>query len=484
MHLIPRRYLERSKMATRLLIIGFAAILAMAKATEYPTQCPPDEVFSECGNNGCQNTCANPDIAAKCKAPCRSGCICTYGYLRNTKGECVPAAKCDTCKPNEIVSLCGNPECESTCSQPDMKYMCNAERCIGGCVCGSGYMRNELNECVKHADCKTKCIRRENEEFHPCGDICPKGCFPGKRCFSACISEGGCVCEPGYVRGPPYSTTFKTHMTFTINAPACIKPEQCPPCPINEVISCGMPCEKTCATLGDDPKDCAPGGKPCTEVCVCKEAFARDRNGICIPIEHCPTRQCEDDPNAIILPCGDPCPRTCENKDETGPRSCPEKCIKNGCKCDVGFVLGGDGKCIPIKDCPSPIKCEDNEIYDKCPPECPPEKTCSTYMSGVLIKCVPTNKCIPGCRCKEGYIRNVTKGKCILPPQCCKDPNSEFVKCPNPCPGGTLAKHSFEQCKAKCRPYGCQCKKGYVKKSDTDPACILIHCNTYPKTKK
>ncbi|XP_077291703.1 serine protease inhibitor swm-1-like [Arctopsyche grandis] len=80
----------------------------------------------------------------------------------------------------------------------------------------------------------------------------------------------------------------------------------------------------------------------------CKEGFTRYNISVCIPIKDCPPSQSKDDPNAITVPCGDPCPQTCENKDSNDPRACIEIFIINGCKCKNGIVKGNDGKFIPV----------------------------------------------------------------------------------------------------------------------------------------
>lgn len=307
---------------------------------------------------------------------------------------------------------------------------------------------------------KQRC-QNQNETYTPCVSPCPITCANKDqepiKCPAVCKKEGGCVCKSGYIQG------------WNQN---CIKPEDCPTCNgPNEFFSCGSACDTTCETLGEE---CPIVNVKCNEKCYCKDGFARDSEGICIPTNDCPSRQCKDDPNAITTPCGDPCPRTCENKDDNGSRPCIEICIINGCKCKEGFVKGSDGKCIPVESCPATKKCGKNEIYDTCPPLCPPEDTCQSYVSGVVYRCAPTTKCVPACRCKEGFIRNVKNGKCINPDVCCGDPNSKMVSCPNPCPGGTCEKPEFAPCRMGCRIRGCQCSEGFVKKSATDATCVAI----------
>ncbi|XP_077291699.1 zonadhesin-like [Arctopsyche grandis] len=306
----------------------------------------------------------------------------------------------------------------------------------------------------------TRC-QNPNETYSSCDDPCPTTCAnkdqEPKKCLAICENEGACICKPEYIRG------------WNQN---CIKPEECPTCEgPNEFFSCGSACDTTCETMG---KKCDIFNKKCTEMCYCKEGFARDSKGVCIPINDCPAEQCKDDPNAIELPCGDMCPLTCGNKDEKGSRYCFNTCIRKGCKCKYPFVKDNADKCIPVESCPDPIKCGEDEIYDSCSHNCPPEETCISYISGVTAMCSPQTKCIPACICKKGYIRDKYNGKCIPLNGCCSDQNSEVVECPNPCPGGTCDEPEITPCKIYCSFRGCQCKKGFVKNSETNTTCVAI----------
>lgn len=52
------------------------------------------EMFSPCGDDGCQKSCRRPDTTG-CVSVCRlSGCICIQGYVRNDAGTCVLANTC------------------------------------------------------------------------------------------------------------------------------------------------------------------------------------------------------------------------------------------------------------------------------------------------------------------------------------------------------------------------------------------------------
>lgn len=58
------------------------------------TMCGPNEVYSGCGDDGCQRRCDRQEITGctpTCGAP---ACICEYGYVRNIDGNCVPITSC------------------------------------------------------------------------------------------------------------------------------------------------------------------------------------------------------------------------------------------------------------------------------------------------------------------------------------------------------------------------------------------------------
>ncbi|XP_037934486.1 inducible metalloproteinase inhibitor protein-like [Teleopsis dalmanni] len=55
-------------------------------------------------------------------------------------------------------------------------------------------------------------------------------------------------------------------------------------CPANEFYTCGGACQTECATLGEP---CLIVNIKCNDACYCKEGYARDANGRCIPIKKC-----------------------------------------------------------------------------------------------------------------------------------------------------------------------------------------------------
>ncbi|XP_077291696.1 zonadhesin-like [Arctopsyche grandis] len=379
--------------------LAFCAVAISAQQNTNTMKCQENETLTNCGS-ACENSCREPTWSWVCEPSCEvPGCTCKDEYLRNTKDVCVLPVDCDTCKLNEIFESCSNPDCIDTCAEPDATTRCNrTTSCSPGCVCRKGYLKESNGECVRPEQCKSLC-KDPNEEYKRCGEVCPTTCEnkdQGARICPEFCAKFGCVCKSRYVRS--WNRT-------------CIKPEECPTCPgPNEFYSCGSACDTTCATLG---QKCPIVNIKCTEMCYCEDGYARDHTGWCIPIEECP-KQCKTDPNAISLPCGDPCPKTCENKDD-GPRPCPRICIPDGCTCKEGFVQDDNGKCIPIEKCPSKGICKSNEIYEKCPAL--PEKTCKELFSGRRVNRSVKN-CKPACRCKDGYVRRRPDGDCILPMQC------------------------------------------------------------------
>lgn len=54
----------------------------------------PNEIFSTCGNDGCQRSCSRLDVTG-CRSVCvASGCVCMIGFVRNSFGVCVLPSSC------------------------------------------------------------------------------------------------------------------------------------------------------------------------------------------------------------------------------------------------------------------------------------------------------------------------------------------------------------------------------------------------------
>ena len=58
--------------------------------------------------------------------------------------------------------------------------------------------------------------------------------------------------------------------------------------------------------------------------------------------------------------------------------------------------------------------CPINEEFDKCDSHCEPK-----CIDNVLLSC--EDKCVAGCRCIDGLLRDDLSGRCVKPQECSKD---------------------------------------------------------------
>lgn len=65
------------------------------KTSAIPNQCTGvNEIFSQCGDDGCQRTCTRLDVS-NCNPVCSAPrCICVAPYVRNSLGVCVLIETC------------------------------------------------------------------------------------------------------------------------------------------------------------------------------------------------------------------------------------------------------------------------------------------------------------------------------------------------------------------------------------------------------
>lgn len=142
-----------------------------------------NEIFSQCGDDGCQRSCTRRETTG-CNPVCRaSGCICSANFVRNSAGQCVPLTECRTyyilnyfdyifqyhyqknksienfqitatvtCPNFETFSNCGEHNCIESCSFiPTLP--CRKVCVDSGCVCNTGRFRNADRLCVPQREC-------------------------------------------------------------------------------------------------------------------------------------------------------------------------------------------------------------------------------------------------------------------------------------------------------------------------------------------
>jgi len=112
------------------------------------------------------------------------------------------------------------------------------------------------------------------------------------------------------------------------------------------------------------------------------------------------------------------------------------------------------------------------------PESCPANEVWSTGCTNPCFERCPTTEphacpeyCkLGGCVCISGYCRDAS-GSCILPPPQC-GPNSQLVKCPNPCAPTCADPNPTGPCTKMCIVEGCQCDEGYAK--DANGNCVKL----------
>ncbi|EYC24264.1 hypothetical protein Y032_0014g2407 [Ancylostoma ceylanicum] len=362
--------------------------------------CGTNEERKKCGT-ACEPTCANPN--PRCTKQCINNvCQCRFGFIRNSKNECIPTNACPPserpCGTNEERVECGTA-CEPTCSDPEP--VCTKQCIKDVCRCRFGFIRNSKNQCIPTNACPP-----------PESHIMPIAALVGTGTTAA--------------RSVQRSTRSNT-------------------CGVNEERkACGSACEPSCANPNPTcTKQCIQN------VCQCMDTFLRDSNGRCIPEEWCP----KDQPcgtNEERVQCGTACEPTCSNPNPT----CTKQCVKNVCRCRFGFIRNSKNQCIPTNACPlSERPCGTNEERKKCGTACEP--TCANPNPTCTKQCVRDV-----CQCRFGFIRN-SRNQCI-PTNAC--PPSETTTIPPNdcstlrCPPGTTCQMVQESCRRlPCPPPSPKC---------------------------
>ncbi|XP_069354812.1 zonadhesin-like isoform X2 [Maniola hyperantus] len=510
-------------------------------ADQCPTVCGTNEVYDVCPATCPPRTCDALGRAYKCAAPpvpgdpeCEPGCTCADGYYRNKQGACVPECECPKpiiCGADEVYDSCVNGGCGRwNCSQPGTLCIDLIEGgCREGCRCKEGLLRTDEGICVPADQCPINCFG-ENE-IRGCGLNCPPQTCESigreYRCppqTKECRIE--CRCKEGFFRN---------------KIGECISKEDCLNCTgPNEYFSCGGACDNVCATLANQSQaNCPIVNIVCNPKCYCEEGYARDSNNTCVLISECPQPVCGKNEVYDVCPATCP-PKTCDALGRAYKCAAPpvpgDAECEPGCRCADDYYRNKQGACVPECECPKPVICGADEVYDSCvnggcgrrncsQPEsicinliegacqegclckegllrtddgicipadqcpincfgqneirgcglnCPPQ-TCESI--GREYRCPPqTKECRIECRCKEGFFRNKV-GECISKEDClnCTGPNEYFScggACDNVC--ATLANQSQTNCPIVNVVCNpkCYCEEGYAR--DSNNTCVLI----------
>ena len=226
-----------------------------------------------------------------------------------------------------------------------------------------------------------------------------------------------CLCNEGFAR-TAYGSCIPEGECKSINS-----------CGPNEYRDkCGSPCKE--ANCNDDPNNPTFCTRVCTDMCLCKEGFARNENGECVPDGEC-IIVIECGPNEHRDICGSACKEANCNDDPNNPMFCTRMCT-DMCLCNEGFARNENGECIPDGECVIVNQCGPNEHRDVCGSPCK-EANCNDDPNNPMF-C--TRMCTDMCLCNEGFARNqngecVPDGECTTVKKC--GPNEYRDECGNPC---------------------------------------------------
>lgn len=156
-------FIRQLTMALWLVVVFFPLSIfhqSFSQETFCEKSCPINEVFSS-NVSQCQNTCYRKEFNKTTTCAINPGCVCRQGFIRNQDSyQCIPLMSCldkrrpKQCPDSEFYSDCdAGSECQKTCRR-DVATNCN---CVGGCVCRTGFVRNEVNfQCIPEELCQGK----------------------------------------------------------------------------------------------------------------------------------------------------------------------------------------------------------------------------------------------------------------------------------------------------------------------------------------
>ncbi|XP_077288608.1 uncharacterized protein LOC143912993 [Arctopsyche grandis] len=467
--------------------------------------CDYNEGYSECMANDCEDTCMEPTKRFYCPYPfCKSGCACIPSTIRDDNGVCIPLSLCsESCNGDEnAVTLPCTPSQALTCANLNEEPVLPSDFCdeIKTCGCKDGYALLE-GKCIPRKFCP-KCEKNELFLCRACELIADS--VIDLKCTESFPCTEDCYCKLGYARDSDKNCVRLSE----------VDQKSCGDDPNAFFDQCDLDCEKTCENR-NGPVDCVKGKCALEGKCLCKDGFVKNSEGKCIAPEMCdykprsfmpmkyqtsePETDEKDSPNEINeLPdtpqesIPTPTIRMMDHKWRPNENYHAQPDIPQDYSSKPTIPMNDDENSSKETSNEQPNdpdipergrrrrfkkKCGLNEVYNE-QTYLPQENTCEMYLSGQQPS-YTGEQCTPGCRCATGYLRNKS-GACVMPENCCEDPNAELVPGPNTCPGGTCSCPMFEDCENRpWVPYGCQCKTGYLKISDTNPTCVPVDecCN-------
>ncbi|XP_073958047.1 zonadhesin-like isoform X2 [Choristoneura fumiferana] len=381
-----------------------------------------NETWVQCAANCAPAYCpTNDQPQPNCFLPvgaCQPGCHCKLNYRINKYNQCILASECPAVpctRPNEIFSSCPSNRIMSCAAIGTTPVLNNGLKiCNPGCICKTGFYKNDNGTCVPKSECHTDLVRNA---------------------------------KPPAVK-PPISVPRK--------------------CPENEVLKSRTACPPdTCDSIY--LSFLCVANQTETVMCTCKEGYLRTNStGVCVPVDRCLPPECANDPNAK-RGCGNRCKKTCADYNDTKKVCKNNVCKLFGCDCQDGFVYDENvQKCVKPSQCTKQCK-KPHERYSACfLGECIP-KTCNDLGKPIACPSI-ADPCAGGCICEEGYVRDCN-GDCIEKikcPSCGGDPNAQSG-CGNPC-GKTCDSRGVNKselfCPQYCETNGCDCRPGFL--LDTD----------------
>ncbi|CAL1266709.1 unnamed protein product [Larinioides sclopetarius] len=512
------------------------------KTPSSPTKkCPKNEEYSDCvvPCNDCQTRGKCNFLVCNKGCDCRKGYYRDFNGRCIPARQCPlidPTPAPADCSPDQQYYEC-IPRCSRTCKAytKSVEIFCN-QLCVEGCFCKEGLYEAEDGSCVPPEQCSAPTTSSgeqcpENEEYSDCVNPCNDCQTRGNCNFLVC--NKGCDCKKGYYRD------FDGGDGRCILGLQCPMIGSTPPpnqCGVDEQFyDCIPGCQQTCFALTSEVKIACK--MPCRSGCYCREGLYKKDDDTCVQPEECyddddtrvtealpgvtPTKTPNCGKNEEYYRCIPTCKNTCENYQAVKPL-CPRICIA-GCSCKKGFVKRSDGKCVKPEKCnksaptikptssspiqcsiplcrvgcnidystkpcpscscssstPSPPKCDKDEEYYDCVPNC--HNTCDTYNKKGPCPLF----CISGCFCKKGMIKN-KDGKCVKPSKCpssnppssapapASNPDCQQPKEVGPC-RAIMPRFFFNQESRQCEQFnygGCRGNKNNFKtKEDCESKC-------------